>query len=222
MPVLPPSPSTATPPIHAYSDLVSLKAYMAIQVSTNDGLLDFALGAASRAIDSFCQRRFWLDDTPVARTFIPQGLTHLELDDDIGSTTGLVIKTDASGDGTFETTWTTADYQLLPVNAAAAWPEAKPWTEIRAVGTKTFPWLVNTWLTRLDRVQITAAWGWPAVPDPVVQACLIKASRLFHRKDSPQGIAGFGDFGPVRLSRLEDGDVLSLLSDYRRVPVLVA
>jgi hypothetical protein len=204
-----------------YCESAMLRDYLGINAPRDEWMITGAIKAASRSIDNYCQRRFWLDPTPVARTFIPQTLTSIEFDDDIGSTTGLVIKTDASGDGVYETTWVAADYQLLPVNAANAFPEAEPWTAIRAVGTKTFPWLVNTWLTRLDRVQITASWGWPAVPDAVVQACLIKASKFFGRKDSPQGIAGFGDFGPVRLSSRDDPDVMMLLSPYRRVPVLV-
>lgn len=210
------------PLTNAYTDLTTIKSYLGITVSTYDTQLTLAVNAASRSIDDFCQRRFWLDTNAVARTFTPQSLTRIDFDDDIGDSASVIIKVDAAGDGTFETTWAATDYQLLPVNAAYAFPEAEPWTGIRAVGTKTFPWLVNTWLTRLDRVQITAKWGWPAVPDSVTQACLIKAARLFHRKDSPQGIAGFGDFGPVRLSKGEDVDVCSLLSPYRRVPVLVA
>jgi len=206
---------------NGYTDLTTFKAYMGITVSTLDSQCESAVNAASRLVDGYCQRRFWLDGSAVARTFMPKSLTCLDLEDDIGSTSSFTLKTDASGDGTFETTWAAADYQLLPVNAATASPEAKPWTAIRAVGTKTFPWLVNTWLTRLDRVQVTALWGWPAVPDAVRQATLIKAARLFRRKDSPEGVAGFGDFGPVRLSRLEDGDVMSLLDPYRRAPVLV-
>lgn len=207
---------------NGYTTLVLIKAYLGITVSTYDTQLESAVNAASRTIDNYCQRKFWLDPTAVARTFVPQTLTHIEFDADIGDAASVVLKTDASGDGVYETTWVASDYQLLPVGAATAFPEAEPWTEIRAVGTKTFPWLVNTWLTRLDRVQITAKWGWPAVPDSVSQACLIKAARLFHRKDSPQGIAGFGDFGPVRLAKGEDADVMSLLNAYRRVPVLVA
>lgn len=207
---------------HGYTDLTTLKAYLGISVSTLDDQLSMSINAASRSIDNYCQRRFWLDGSAVARTFMPQTLTHIEFDDDIGSTSGLIIATDAAGDGTFETTWGASDYQLLPVNAVSAFPEAEPWTAIRAVGTKTFPWLVNTWLTRLDRVQVTAKWGWPAVPDAVGFACRLKAARLVSRKDSPQGVLGFGDFGPVRLSRSEDADVMSLLDPYRRVPVLVA
>jgi len=206
---------------HGYCDSATIKAYLGISVSTYDTQLDEAVNAASRSIDNYCQRRFWLDGTTAARTFVPQTLNQIKFDDDIGDSASVIVKTDASGDGTFETTWVASDYQLLPVNAAFAFPEAEPWTGMRAVGTKTFPWLVNTWLTRLDRVQVTAKWGWPAVPDAVAQACLIKASRLFHRKDSPQGIAGFGDFGPVRLSRSEDADVVSLLGPYRKMPVLV-
>jgi hypothetical protein len=207
---------------NAYTDLTTFKAYMGISGSTLDTQLTMALNAASRSIDNYCQRKFWLDATAVARTFQPASLSFIELDGDIGSLTDLVIKSGASGDGTFSTTWAAADYQLYPVNAPYAFPEAEPWTAIRAVGTKTFPWLVNTWLTHLDRVQVTAKWGWPAVPDAVTQACLIKAARLFGRKDSPQGIAGFGDFGPVRITRGEDADVVGLLNPYRRIPVLVA
>jgi len=131
-----------------------------------------------------------------------------------------VVATDPSGRGVFDTVWASTDFQLLPYNAAAG-PEPEPWTALRAVGTKTFPWLLNTWLTRLDRVQITAKWGWPAVPADVTQACLIKAARLFHRKESIQGIAGVSDFGPVRLSKGEDSDVLLLLGPYVAMPVLV-
>lgn len=209
------------PITNGYTDLATLKSYLGITVSTYDTLLNLAVNAASRSIDNFCQRKFWLDPTATVQTFVPQSLNCISFDEDIGDSASVILKTDASGDGTFETTWASTDYELLPVNAANAFPEAEPWTAIRAVGTKTFPWLVNTWLTRLDRVQITAKWGWPTVPDSVTQACLIKAARLFHRKDSPQGIAGFGDFGPVRLSRSEDADVVGLLNPYRRTPVLV-
>ena len=215
---------------NGYTDWATLKAYLGIGagVTTNDNEIDMAINGASRAIDQYCNRKFWLDPTPVAHTFIPNGLLYLafgsddELGGDIGTTAGLVVQTDPSGNGTFGVTWASTDYQLLPQNAAAAWPEPRPWTAMRAIGTKTFPWLVNTWLTRLDRVKITAQWGWPAVPDAVTQACLIKAARLYHRKDSPQGVAGFGEFGPVRLSKTEDGDVVQLLATYGRGRVLVA
>lgn len=211
MPVLvpdPPTPSLAA----AYTDLATLKSYLGISVATYDAMLTQVLNSASRAIDNYCGRRFWIDPAVVPRTFIANGSSLLEIPDGIGDTTGLVIKTDSAADGTFATTWAATDYLLLPVSAPYASPEAEPWTQIQATGSYTF--LPGT-STRPARVQITAKWGWPAIPNPVVQALLIKASRLFHRKDSPQGVAGFGDFGPVRLSRSEDGDVVNLLDPYR-------
>jgi hypothetical protein len=198
--------------LKAYSTLAAIKAYLGISVATYDAQLTSALNAASRSIDNYCGRRFWLDGSVVTRTFAGSGSTILDLPDGIGTTIGLVVKTDTAADGTFATTWAVTDYQLLPVNAPYAFPEAEPWTQIQAIGAYTF--LAGT-SARPNAVQITAKWGWPAVPDPIAQACLIKASRLFHRKDSPQGVAGFGDFGPVRLSRAEDGDVVNLLDPYR-------
>jgi hypothetical protein len=200
------------PVTNGYTTLVLLKAYLGISVSIMDTQLEAAINAASRSIDNYCGRRFWIDPSVVTRTFAGNGSNLLDLPDGIATTTGLVVKTDTAADGTFATTWAAGDYQLLPVNAPYAFPEAEPWTQIQAIGSHTF--LAGT-ATRPNMVQITAKWGWPAVPDPIVQACLIKASRLFHRKDSPQGIAGFGEFGPVRLSRTEDADVEALLNPYR-------
>ncbi len=207
---------------HGYTDNSTLTAYLGTVAAASSTQVDMAINAASRAIDSYCQRRFWLDPTAVARTFVPCDMYSIDVDD-IGSTTNFAIATDGGGDGTFETAWSASDYQLLDANAPYEFPEAKPWTKIRAVGTKTFPWLYRQgiYLRRDDRVQVTAKWGWPAVPDAVTQACIIKAARLFLRKSSLQGIAAFDAFGPVRLSRAEDGDVLGLLEEYRRQPVLM-
>jgi hypothetical protein len=55
----------------------------------------------------------------------------------------------------------------------------------------------------------------------VISATLIKAARLYMRKDAVNGIAGYGDFGPVRLSKGEDSDVISLLFGYQYSPILV-
>lgn len=214
--------------VTTYTDLAAMKDWLNITKTTDDAKLTSAISAASRAVDNFCQRRFWLDVVPVARTFTPsEGLLYMDLwandsGNDIGSAAGLVLAVDTSGDGTYEQVFTAADIQLLPVNAPYASPEPKPWTALRAVGTRTFPWLVNTWLTHLNRVQITALWGWPQIPDDVVMATKIKAARLFHRKDSPAGVSGLDNFGPIRISKSEDGDVVSLLTPYQYMSILVA
>jgi hypothetical protein len=53
----------------------------------------------------------------------------------------------------------------------------------------------------------------------VNEAAILKAVKLFKRRDSPLGIQGFQDFGPIRLSRQEDPDVLALLSPFMPVKV---
>lgn len=207
---------------NGYCTLAELKTYLLpsgyTPDTTDDTVLEFAINSASRWIDGYCGRRFWIDTTASAQTFVPDSLTLLCLDDDIADSASVIVKTDAGGDGTFETTWAATDFQLLPQNAPHSWPEAKPWTAIRAVGTRTFPWLVNTWLTRLDRVQVTAKWGWPAVPDAVKQACFVKAAKLYKRRDTVQGV--IADAG-MYLGSKEDPDVIRLLQPYRKTPVLV-
>lgn len=207
---------------HAYCSVSEFSAHLGSTASASEAQMQSVLNAASRWVDAQCGgRRFWLDPVAVARTYEPTCLYELRVDD-IGSSSGVIVATDASGDGTFETVWASTDYQLLPYNAPYRGPEAEPWTKIAAIGTQTFPWLSGSYLNRSDRVQITARWGWPAIPEAVTEATKIRAAALFHRKNSPQGIVSFDDFGAVRLGRGEDRDVMSLLAPYRRNPVMVA
>ena len=52
---------------------------------------------------------------------------------------------------------------------------------------------------------------WPA---PVTMATLEQASRLVKRRASPEGVAGMGDFGPVRVSAV-DPDIEQNISMWR-------
>lgn len=175
-------------------------------------LLERAINVTSRAIDKLCgypDRKFWLDATVETRVYRPDD-PEVAWVDDIGTTTGLVIKTDTTGDGTYATTWDAADYQLEPLNADAA-DTAYAWWRIVAIDDKTFPVAPLR-----PTLQVTAKFGWSAVPDDVNEACILKAASLFKRKDSPDGVANFGDFGPVRISRRMDPDVFELLWPFMR------
>ena len=48
------------------------------------------------------------------------------------------------------------------------------------------------------------------VPDNLREAVLLQTARQFRRRLSPEGVAGFGDFGAVRVSRV-DPDVEQLI-----------
>jgi hypothetical protein len=196
---------------NGYITLAVLKASLGISDTVDDTALEQAVEAASRAIDGHCSRRFWTDSTATARVFYPD-TPYVCRVDEFHTTTDLAVKTDTGDDGTYEQTWASSDYQLEPLNGVADGREGVPYRQVRAVGDYTFP---TTNASNRAPVQVTAKWGWAAVPEPVQQACLLLAAELFKRKDAPFGVAGFGDFGAVRIR--EDARVMSMLAPYRRV-----
>ncbi|WP_298557096.1 phage gp6-like head-tail connector protein [Streptomyces luteogriseus] len=188
-----------------YGTLAALKERLGIEAddTSRDAPLNSALAAASRGIDRATGRRFWLDADPVQRTYNPRGRIVRESDgdlflvDDIGNVAGLVVET---GSGT---SWSAVtDYETGPENAIA---DGKPITGLlRTLGT---------WGLTTTRLRVTARFGWPAVPDEVTEAALIQASRLYKRKDSPEGIIGSAEWGVRNLSR-RDPDVWALIEPF--------
>ena len=195
----------------SYVALSELKSALGITVSTDDAFLNLAIDSAEQSIDDLCGRKFSADGSASARTYRAQ--PYLAVTDDISTLTGLVVKTDTSGDGTFDTTWASTDYQVEPLNNLLK-TTPRSVNNLRAVGSYTFP----VYGDGLAAVEVTAKWGWPAVPDSIKQATLMLSSRLYGRKASPMGVIGVGDFGPVRISR-SDPDIAHLLMDYRRAGV---
>lgn len=190
---------------HEYGTLAALKARLGIEEddTSRDPLLMAALAASSRGIDKACGRRFWLDVDPVTRTFTPRGRIVREDDgdlflvDDIGDTAGLVVEV---GSGTSFTVIT--NYETHPDNALA---DGRPITALRRV--------LGTWGSSTSRLRVTTRWGFPVEPDDITEASLIQASRLYKRKDSPEGIIGSAEWGVRNLSR-RDPDVWALIEPY--------
>ncbi|MCZ4099846.1 phage gp6-like head-tail connector protein [Streptomyces sp. H39-C1] len=188
-----------------YGSVDALKKRLNIELSdtTRDDLLLSALGAASRGVERATGRRFWLDPAPVARVYNPRRRLVREVDgellltDDIGDTTGMVVET---GSGTSYTPVT--DYETWPENALA---DGKPVTGLLRI--------FGIWAVPGMRIRITTRFGWPADPDPVTEASLIQAARLYRRKDSPEGVAASSEWGVVRVSR-RDPDVWNLIEPY--------
>jgi hypothetical protein len=181
----------------------------------DDDLIDNCVGAASRLIDGYCNRRFWQSGTAEARVFQAEDSFYCSIDDIAG--TAITLKTSSFADGNFDVTWTRSDYQLEPLNGNL---DGLTWSydKIRAVGDYLFP-TVNANYGEQALVQVTAVFGWPAVPEPVTQATIIQASRIFKRYDSPLGVAGFGDLGAIRVSRFLDPDMAQLVEPYRRMRI---
>lgn len=203
-------------PTNGYATVADFSHYLSLGTLTADSALELevvdAINAASRDIDNHCRRRFHIDGSASPRRFAPESLTECPVDD-IGDATGVLVAVDESDSGSF-LSWPSSRWELEPLNGVGSSGEPWPYTELVAVDDY-FP----TSHRRRGSVQVTARWGWPAVPEPVRQACLIQSARLFRRNSSPEGVAGVNEFGPIRVSKL-DPDVTRLLAPYRKVGVL--
>jgi len=205
------------PITNGYATRNQVKAALRIGTADtiDDDLIDNCVGAASRLIDGYCNRRFWQSGTAEARVFQAEDSFYCSIDDIAG--TAITLKTSSFADGNFDVTWTRSDYQLEPLNGNL---DGLTWSydKIRAVGDYLFP-TVNANYGEQALVQVTAIFGWPSVPEPVTQATIIQASRIFKRYDSPLGVAGFGDLGAIRVSRYLDPDMAQLVEPYRRMRI---
>jgi hypothetical protein len=157
-------------------------------------------------------RNFYQSGT-VARMFTTSNPLICQTDDLAG--TAITVEAQLTADGTY-TTFAVTDYQLEPLNGNL---DGIPWAfdRLRAVDDYVFP-TGNQFADDGEAlVRITGVFGWPSVPKAIETATIIQASRIFKRFDSPLGVAGFGDFGAVRVSRFLDPDVEQLVQPYRKL-----
>lgn len=199
-----------------YIDASTFKAHAQIGDTDNDTEIAAVLGAVSRQIERFCGRQFNDAGSATARVYDPSPCGTWVRVDDISTTTGLVVEHDTGLDGTYATAITSAHYNLEPRNGVVDGVAGHPYRTIRLHDGYTFTVERNR-----PTVQITARWGWTAVPADVKQACLIQATRIFRRKYSAEGLSVGATEFVFRTPAKLDGDVEALLLPYRS-QVLVA
>ena len=192
---------------NGYATLAQVKSALRISDAVDDSLLEMAVESASRAIDGHAGRYFYSSGT-ATRYYASENSFITQIDD--VSSTALTLQTSSAANGVFDVTWAVGDYQLEPLNGNVD-GLAVPYTRIRAVNSYLFPTA-----TEEAVVKLTAVFGWASVPIAITQACIIQASRIFKRLDSPLGVAGFGDLGAISVTRDIDPDVAQLVAPYRR------
>ena len=193
---------------NGYATLNDVKAALRIPVSdtVDDALLELSVETASRQIDDHCERVFY-KDVDATRVFMPRDSYTCEIDDLTALTS---IKSSTDGNGTFDRTWTSEYYQLEPLNSIAG-GITSPATLIRAVDDYLFPVYGGE-----ATVEVTGTFGWDSVPTAIKFATVLLATRLFKRMDSPLGVAGFGDLGVVRVTRI-DPDIDALIMPFKKL-----
>lgn len=174
--------------------------------SVAEDKLEHLIEAASREIDGICNRRFY--QAVETRIFTAEWSDLLEIDDLTSLTT---IETDDLNDRTYSTSWSASDYELEPANNAF---HGHPYTSIQLGPntTKAFP-------TYRRGVRINGTWGWPSIPQPIEEACLLIAVRLHQSTKAPYGTAGTVQDGAVQYTPRVDPVVRQLLDPYRRMNI---
>lgn len=198
------------PITNGYASLTELKASMSIPVSDaiDDTMLELAIESASRAIDTYTGRNFYSSGT-ATRYYAPTSNLICDTDD---IAQFVYVKTMDSTD-LFTITWQSTDYQLEPLNGVVDGMPT-PYTRIRAIGDYLFEPLDGQ-----ATVEVRAVFGYTATPIAIKQACILQASRIMKRNDSPLGVAGVGELGVIRVSSRLDPDVAQLIDGYRKLKV---
>ena len=161
-----------------------------------------AIDAATIAIEGDTGRVF----TPSTSTRTFGGDDEFELVvPDLVSVTSL--KVDDNDDGVFETTIAASGYELDTYREDDGWP----WEIVRL--------LDRSWPSggrRRRRIEITATWGWSAIPSPINQACTLLALRIAQRPSAALfGVQSFGDLGASYV-RKDDPDYMRLIARYTK------
>lgn len=189
---------------NGYCSLAEVKAVLRLTDNTDDTLLEKSVEGASRRVDGYCGR-FFYQTTKTIQLF-PVNEYSLNIPD-LATSSGLIVKTDTSGDGTFATTFSASDFYLEPTDVAL---QGRPFNRITIKGSKTFPFLYQP---PRPSVEVTGTFGFPSIPNDVREATILLSIRGFGRYNAALGVVGFGDMA-IQV-RAVDPDVRDLLSPYR-------
>lgn len=184
-----------------YAEREDVKLWLRIPADDNadDTVIDDAITASSRAVDEHCGRQFGKIDIPELRSYpISRAISGLRMVmiDDLMSLVGLVLQVDGAD---------VAPVHWVPVNAPQ---RGRPYTRV---------YLPAATVSTSGMADLTASWGWTAIPPAVATATKIQAARLTKRRDAPFGVAGSPELGSeLRLLAKVDPDVAVTLAKYVR------
>lgn len=123
----------------------------------DDGSYPRLIDAASRRVEAFTRRQFNKTDEATTRLFTAVDVERLVVDD-FYTTTDLAVVIDG-------VTWASDDYDLRPYNGIVNGEQGWPFYELLAV-SRSWP------IRRRATIEVTARWGWAAVPEGIAEATL--------------------------------------------------
>lgn len=186
-----------------YCTLDEIKGELNITSEDYDDMLQAMVEQAKEFIDDFCNRHF---DTVTATARYFDGAGTILFIDDLISIDANGFKLDLDGDGTYESTLATTDYELYPLNIT-------PKTFIKISSNSNY----GSFASGVKKgVEITGTWGYGStIPKPIRRASIIQVCRWFKRKDSAfADVIGTTEMGQVIMYKGLDPDIALILKSY--------
>lgn len=173
--------------------LITLADYEAFTsqavVPQNTRGVEQAIETASQWAQRYTGRDFYDTVTASARYFEVWGDAALAVDD-FSTVTGLVVNFDNDDDAIYETAWTS--YRALPLGGRHPFLGAVAFTHLWFTAPVYLP------ESSPGIVEVTARWGWTAVPSDVKRAVATLALDIAKDPSAAFG-AVTGDFGVLRI-----------------------
>lgn len=181
-------------------DVEAFKLYVRNELGDLDtAILTGALLAAESAVNNDCHRVFTVaDDTATERRYVGSGRLTLAIHD-----CAEIDSVDDNGTGLVDGT----DFQAEPLNNLDDAGDYRPFDLLR----RSTIWYAD--VSGFATVTVTARWGWAEIPSPVTEAIKILAKDIAANRDVRLGVAGFGEFGAVRVR--QNLMVATLIEPYR-------
>jgi hypothetical protein len=194
----------------AYATLADYKAVAGHTGTGDDAVINRDLKTVSRWLEQKLGRFFAKDTVDKTRLYVPRSRSDTLWVDDL-SATPTSIKIDEDDDGLFtdETALVATDFELWPLNALVQ-PEQEAYTHIVLT-----PWGKKGKWTPSLHVQVVGKFGWPAVPNQVLTAC-IEFTRLL-RLETPRSTTRITELeGTIAMSRPAQAMLDQLVNRYSR------
>jgi hypothetical protein len=192
-----------------YATLANIKTLLAITSTnaTDDAVIEKLILQASRVIDNICLRRFYTTSTDDTRYFTADNPYCLYVGDLVSVTS---IATDPSGLRAYGDSWTTADYDLNPYNAAY---EGIPYSYITTTPSSTYSFPPYE-----KGVKVIGKWGYSTAPADIERACMAIVTNVYHNRygQNVQGAAVVTGAGVVITPNDVPEEVMLILQQYKR------
>lgn len=174
---------------NGYATLAELKSQdrLGITAATWDTQIEGVIESVSREIDLLCARFFWTDTNDVTRYFTAAAEDYLLIGDWASITS---VSTDSFGDRVYNAWTVDVDFDLYPYDANS---DGKPYMRIDVTprGSKRFyPGITKG-------VKIVGKRGFPAVPKPIHEACILWSMRAYKRYATPLGVSAMTALGEM-------------------------